>query len=357
MKTLLSFVVVFSQVFSANALACSAFASPGRTLPVLAKNFDWVLGHGQINVNQRNVAKRALVRKPENGYLWVSKYGSITFNQFGRDLPMGGMNEKGLAIEILWLDSAKFPARDKQDAINEAQWIQFQLDTASTIEEMVRNAGIVRLGKRFASVHYFACEPSGECAVFEPLDGKLKLYRGDEARVKVLTNSEYAPSKKFLAEHDGFGGGKSIPMDTYESLDRFVRLGALSRGMESMTTFEEKSARAFELLLSVQSDFTTAWSIVYDLQNKKLVYKHRDLESGKIKEINLADFNFSCRTPKLVFDLSGDFEGNIREKFTPYTYEGNYASVAKAAKLVKDATKEEIEAVARFTETTKCIEK
>lgn len=357
MKTLLPFIVAFSQVFAGNAFACSAFSSPGINLPVMAKNFDWVLGHGQLNVNQRNVAKRALVRAPENGYLWVSKYGSITFNQFGRDLPMGGMNEKGLAIEILWLSTAKFPARDKQEAINEAQWIQFQLDTASTVDEMVRNTGIVRLHKRFAAIHYFACDASGACAVFEPIDGKLKVYRGDEARAKVLTNSEYAESKAFLAQHDGFGGGKSIPMNTYDSLDRFVRLGALSRGMEAMTTFEQKAARSFELLLSVQSDFTTVWSIVYDLQGKKLVYKNRDLESGRVKEVDLADFEFSCRQPKLVFDLSGDFEGNIRGKFTPYTYEGNKASVAKAAKLVKDATPEEIEAVARFTETTKCLEK
>jgi choloylglycine hydrolase len=27
---------------------------------------------------------------------WISKYGSITFNQYGREFPTGGMNEKGL---------------------------------------------------------------------------------------------------------------------------------------------------------------------------------------------------------------------------------------------------------------------
>lgn len=358
MKTITRFIVALSLILSAAgpAGACSAFGGPGNALPILAKNFDWVLGHGQLNVNQRHVAKRALAPRGERGRRWVSRYGSITFNQFGRDLPMGGMNEKGLAIEILWLNTAKFPARDDRASINEAQWIQYQLDTAATVQDMIRNAARTRLQKRFAAIHYFACDATGACAVFEPLAGRLKVYRGGDARVKVLTNSEYVPSRAFLAQHQGFGGGKSIPMGTYDSLDRFARLGALSRGMESLSTFEQKAARAFELLVSVQQDFTTVWSIVYDLRGRKFVYKNRDLPSGTVKEVRLADFDFSCRAPKLVFDLAGDDAGNLRARFTPYTYAGNQASLAKAAKLVKDATPAEIERVARFPETTKCLE-
>ena len=32
---------------------------------------------------------------------WVSKYGSVTFNQYGRELPTGGMNEAGLVVETI----------------------------------------------------------------------------------------------------------------------------------------------------------------------------------------------------------------------------------------------------------------
>jgi choloylglycine hydrolase len=27
--------------------------------------------------------------------MWTSRYGSITFNQYGREFPSGGINEKG----------------------------------------------------------------------------------------------------------------------------------------------------------------------------------------------------------------------------------------------------------------------
>ena len=30
------------------------------------------------------------------GATWAATYGSVTFNQFGRDKPMTGINEKGL---------------------------------------------------------------------------------------------------------------------------------------------------------------------------------------------------------------------------------------------------------------------
>jgi len=32
------------------------------------------------------------------GATWVATYGSVTFNQFGRDKPMTGINEKGLMV-------------------------------------------------------------------------------------------------------------------------------------------------------------------------------------------------------------------------------------------------------------------
>ncbi len=44
---------------------------------------------------------------------WTAVYGSISFNQYGKEFPTGGMNEKGLVVELMWLDETKFPAQDK----------------------------------------------------------------------------------------------------------------------------------------------------------------------------------------------------------------------------------------------------
>jgi penicillin V acylase-like amidase (Ntn superfamily) len=31
----------------------------------------------------------------------------VTFNQYGRNFPSGGMNEAGLVIELMWLEGSR----------------------------------------------------------------------------------------------------------------------------------------------------------------------------------------------------------------------------------------------------------
>ena len=66
---------------------------------------------------------------------WVSRYGSVTFNQYGREFPNGGMNEAGLVVELMWLDDTTYPATDGRPALDCLEWIQYQLDTAATLSD------------------------------------------------------------------------------------------------------------------------------------------------------------------------------------------------------------------------------
>ena len=107
-RTLLSFL--FSQ-FS------SRHIPPGPARPFCrracsrARTYDWHIDHGLLIVNKKGVAKRAMLLNPaEKAAEWVSKYGSVTFNQYGREMPNGGMNEVGLVVETLMLPSTQNPA-------------------------------------------------------------------------------------------------------------------------------------------------------------------------------------------------------------------------------------------------------
>ena len=63
------------------AAACTTFCyADGGTL-VFGRNYDWNIGDGMVLVNKRSVTKRALVDPAPAA--WTSKYGSITFNQYG----------------------------------------------------------------------------------------------------------------------------------------------------------------------------------------------------------------------------------------------------------------------------------
>src|SRR5579883_894965 len=86
------------------AFSCTTFVLQGDGRIYFGRNLDWHWESGLVFVNQRHVGKMAVVAPGHVPARWVSKYGSVTFNQFGMELPMGGMNEAGLVVENMWLD-------------------------------------------------------------------------------------------------------------------------------------------------------------------------------------------------------------------------------------------------------------
>ncbi|MET0752601.1 MAG: linear amide C-N hydrolase, partial [Pyrinomonadaceae bacterium] len=141
----LSFLLLSSLLFQ-SAFACTTFCLKSNNEVLFGRNYDWMIGDGLVFVNKRGVSKTST--KEENPAKWISKYGSLTFNQYGRETPMGGMNEAGLVIELMWLDGTKYPAKDKRPALDVLEWIQYQLDTSATTEEVLKNIENVRIEDR-----------------------------------------------------------------------------------------------------------------------------------------------------------------------------------------------------------------
>jgi len=204
------------------ALACTSFCLQRGDKVVFSKNYDWHLDQGMIIINKRDVAKHAMLLDPnENPANWVSKYGSVTFNQYGREMPNGGVNEKGLAVEMLMLDKSKFPAPDDRPAL--IAWVQYQLDNCANVKEVIDSNNRVRISPDMpVPVHFIACDRKGNTAIIEFLDGKLVCHTGEELPVKAITNNTYDDSLAYLKRHTGFGGTRNIPCGSPESLDRFV---------------------------------------------------------------------------------------------------------------------------------------
>ena len=133
----ISFMVLL--VWFNDLSACTTFCLKGNHQVVLCKNLDWDFGFGMIEVNKKGLFKKAFVRGNETPIEWTSKYGSITFNQVGNEFPFGGMNEAGLVIEEASYFWTKYPAPDNRPTLNELQWIQYQLDNFSTIQEVIKS--------------------------------------------------------------------------------------------------------------------------------------------------------------------------------------------------------------------------
>ena len=91
---------------AAPAWACTTVCLLDGARPIVAYNYDFDPPEGLVLVNKRDTAKRSSLRG-QGAAAWTASYGSVTFNQFGRDNPTTGINEKGLMVSLMWLSETR----------------------------------------------------------------------------------------------------------------------------------------------------------------------------------------------------------------------------------------------------------
>ena len=349
-RLLLGILLVVVFLASPHARACTAFLQDGALLA--GKNLDWMLDEGLLIINKKGVAKRAMVLDPrEKTAQWISKYGSVTFNQYGREMPSGGMNEAGLVVESLMLFGTRNPAPDERPGL--IAWAQYQLDNCRTVAEVVATDTKVRISPTMPMpLHFFVCDREGGAAVVEFLDGKLVCHTGDKLPHKLITNNTCEESLAYLGQHDGFGGSKPIQRSSQDSLDRFVI------ATERLKTFRPQDSKpspvqyAFETLAMVRQGDATKWSIVYDLKNLEIHYKTG--RCADVRTVQLAGLDFSPQTPVRVASINAAHTGVLNPHFFDYDTDLNKWLVfycVRHTPQMKDLPDALIEAFARYPET------
>lgn len=325
------------------AAACTTFCLHKGPRVLFGKNYDWSVSDGLLVVNKRGVEKTAPLPPEERPARWVSKHGSVTFNQYGREFPNGGLNEAGLAVEILWLDETRWPDPDGRPSLGCLEWVQYQLDNFSTVGEVVKHLGDLRVTSE-AKVHYLVCDKSGSCATVEFLDGKPVHH---EAR--ALANHTYAESASFLERSRGKAGA----LEGRGSLQRFSR-AATTAERYAKEGGKDAVRLAFETLDDVAQGDYTKWSLVYDLPARRIHW--RTLGNRSLRYVDLSAFDFSCASPVQVLDIDTG-QGNVAARFADYTPEANRSLVERSVRktdFLAGMPAEEIAQVARQPERTSC---
>ena len=297
--------------------ACTAFVMRGGGAVLLAKNLDWPVGEGLVLVNKRDVVKEAFGGSRSAALRWTSKYGSVTFNQFGREFPLGGINEAGLVIEEL-STPADYPRPDGRPGLNELQWIQYHLDTCRSIKEVLKSASGLSISKHLFGLHYLIADRKGNVAVVEFNDGQMAAYSGDTLPVAVLSNIRYAESLRTLGLHQGFGGERMVSGGS-ESSERFVRAAMALREYRLLSQ-RPLLDHAFVVLKSVAQE-DTQWSVVYNIPRRLVFFKTR--EHRRFKIIPLEGLDFSCRSPVLMLPVTTESAGNLTRDLIPYSPQEN----------------------------------
>ncbi len=339
-------------------LTLAAAARPCTTLylytgdeAVFAKSFDWTIGDGLVVVNKSGIAKEALVGD-ENPARWTSTYGSVTFNQYGRELPMGGINEAGLVAEVMWLDEAEYPPVDERPALSCLQWVQYVLDTCATVKEVVSAQNNVRIyADNPARLHYLVADAAGDCAAVEFLAGEAVIHTSIELPAPVLANDPYGEDATFWLKHEG-ASPKAAALEGVASEKRFARAAAWleSYGADAMDSATGADYAA-AVLDDVASPEYSQWRIVYDVAGGRVYWRTR--ENMKTRWLELEAFDFSAATPAKIFDMNAEGQGDVTGKFVDYNYEANRALVDASfagTEFLKDVPEEVREELARYPE-------
>ena len=325
------------------ARACTTVCVGDATRPVVAYNYDFDPQEGLVLVNKRGTTRKS--RVDPGGLTWTARYGSVTFNQFGRDNPTTGMNEKGLAVSLMWLDGTEYPPADARPTTGILEWIQYNLDMHASVAEVAAHADTVR-PTGATPIHYLFADAAGDAAVVEFLGGRLVIHRGVTLPVRALANSTYDDSVRAF---EAAKAGGTVP-SSRGSLDRFVR-GAMLASAPG-----DPIDRGFAVLASVATPGRTRWSVVYDL-GARVVNFRTDTNTAR-RRIALGHLDFDCRTPVRMLDATAPGAGDVTGRFADYTRAANRAlldaSFSKTPFLADRPASERAVAAAHPDTTSSC---
>lgn len=359
MKKLLLFIHVLIIIVAISfhvSQACSTFALQKGERIVYGRNYDWFISDGMVVINKKNVSKTGLLSSSQGALTWVSKYGSISFNQYGKDLPLDGMNEAGLVVANMWLETTKWEPPDSRLSITPLVWIQYQLDNSASVKEVIKSRKKIRVdGTNSGPLHYLVCDRYGDAVVIEFLEGKAVYHRGKNLPLVTLTNSTYAVSLQFY-EADEKEKAEMSRLVSGNSLERF------GIAAHMLTEYKQQSdipieTYAFQILSSVAQG-STQWSIVYDINNLQVHFKTQ--QNPVIKTVRLQDFNLNCDTPPKILDLHTQETGDVSRCFVPFSTEDNRKlifSVFKKTPFLTEMPDTILEALSKWPESHRCTTK
>ncbi len=308
-----------SFLFPSQAVACSTFQ--------FQKGNELFFGHnlnepgmevpGLVFINKRGILKHGrsfseLTSKNEtnaSNALWISQYGSVTFNNFGKDFIDGGINEVGLYIWEMNED-ADYPQNKKLPKIVHMNWMQYVLDNYSTTEEVIQSASEFQIDGW--TWHYFISDKDGNCASLEFLNGKIIVHKGATMPVQALFNMPYTREMELLKYYKGFGGQYSIDY-TNSQVTRFAKTAKMLKDYNG----ENPTEYCINMLKVIKVYDVPDWTVLIDAK-KRIVYFKTSINS-ELKSFSIDDIDFSNKTNCQILDINTKSGGNVIDRFVPFS--------------------------------------
>lgn len=326
---------------------CSTIIFGHSETKLLAANYDYAQDHGLVALNLRGTKKNNGAQHSEMRVEWAVKYGSITFNQFSLEFPVSGMNEMGLCIALMWHEEGDFGDDARYKRINELQWIQYQLDNYSSVQQLVDGLDDIRPERGPLPLHFSVLDAHGSHALIEFFNNDLNIQLN--AELPILTNNSYEACLRAAVE-----SSDSTPDS---SRGRFARLYSLYKNSDPSVS----STFGFELLDSVNAsslneqgfpwnqgygNTVTAWSAIFSPKDKTINFKSS--QNSSIRTLQLEQLKFDPEGEYQLMDVHAGNGGVSSRYLEPYTRQKNREIVSLAAPqigLPEEVVNEVVEAV------------
>ncbi len=332
--------------------ACTAIrliAADGTV--IYARTMEFAIDiHSDIITVPRGFARTGSTPTGENGLKWSSKYAAVGTNGVGLPFIFDGVNEKGLAIGLLYFPGSvgymKFNAADTSQTLAPWEIGSWILENCATVEEVRQGLEklvvpeVVYKPWGFSPpVHYVIHDASGKSIVIEYIDGKLHIH---EDPLGVLTNSptfdwhmtnlrnyvnfslaNVPPVQVGSVKLTGFGQGTGmlgLPGD-FTPPSRFVRAVAFTTSVLTPTNGTAAMLEAFHILNNfdipkgaardehkdehgnIVADYTL-WTGASDLKAKR--YYFRTYENSQIRSVDLMKMNLNAKDITKISMIGGE---------------------------------------------------
>lgn len=315
-------------------MACSTFVLKSEGTLFVGHNLDENTRFdipGMVIINKRNVYKESISnedfyvplkgKKHYPSISWVSKYGSLTFNNRGRDFPDCGMNEAGLTVFEMSLKGSEFKEDKSLPTLMTELWIQYQLDNFETVAQVIKSTAKIMIDGR--TWHFFVTDRHGNSAVIEFIKGEVVVHSGDSLPVPALCNSIYSYEIKRLKTYAGFGGSIPVKVDD-KKIPRFVHAAHMLKNFKKSPS-KPALDYGFDILKLLHQDrsnsWNNKWSIMVDVKNLTVYFT--TYRNRKIRYFSLMSFDLSCDKPVKMLDIHTPVSGDVTKYFVDYSYELN----------------------------------
>lgn len=326
------------------ALACSrvTWTGPDRQV-ITGRSMDWPYGfnsHFHVIPRGESIDGAGGV----NSLRFTSRYGSVVVS--GSTEPGGavdavfdGMNEKGLAANLLYLAENDFglaTADARRPRLSFAAWTLYLLSQYATVKELVQAVAADRIqivpvpfgpgGKAKATVHMAVSDASGDSAVIEYLKGKPVIHHGPQ--FQVMTNSPvYSEQLKLNAFWSTKDRTHELP-GSIQSPDRFVRGSFYLQQLPPTTDPRQALAGVMSVMRNISVPWGTPdpehpnisptwWRTLLDQKNR--IYYFDSALSPQMVWLNLNTIDVRPGSGIRAVRIEGNdtLQGKVNDKLQP----------------------------------------